>query len=238
MEARDLAGSRIVLVSIAVAVVFIVRPVLAQEASTSAPVDNSSTSTEPVPTDSASLMGTTTTELTPADSSTTPAATAAPAQDTSTSQPAPEQPPAGLTKVNIIGTKYMDYFTDGTNIIPFPGDPKIDAHLSEKDAPIPTHQGLTWVHTTGQYLYDTQSGDLEVGQYAVQPNGSYIQNAQPFVSSTSTPATVESSATPSSEATGSGPAQEGSSTASVVQSGSSTPDTSPSSSPATTTPQP
>src|SRR5262249_43583334 len=84
---------------------------------------------------------------------------------------------------------YIDYFTDGTTVTSYPGDPAIDSHLSEANAPIPTHEGLTWVHTTGQNLYDTTSGDLEVGQYAVQPNGSYIQNASPFVSSTSTPAT-------------------------------------------------
>jgi len=93
-----------------------------------------------------------------------------------------------MALVHIIGTKYTDYFTDGTNITAFPGDPQIDAHLSERDAPIPTHQGLTWDHTTGGYLYDTASGDLEIGDYAVQPNGSYIQNAPPFVSSTSTSA--------------------------------------------------
>jgi hypothetical protein len=101
-----------------------------------------------------------------------------------------ETPPAGMTEVHIIGTKYTDYFTDGTTVTSYPGDPDIDSHLSEPNAPIPTHEGLTWVHTSGQNLYDTPSGDLEVGQYAVQPDGSYIQNAPPslpFVSSTSTP---------------------------------------------------
>jgi hypothetical protein len=60
---------------------------------------------------------------------------------------------------------------------------------------------MTWVHTTGGYLYDTASGDLDVGDYAVQPNGSNIVNAPPFVSSTSTPATIDSPASDSSQTT-------------------------------------
>jgi hypothetical protein len=122
------------------------------------------------------------TESTPTDTS--PSAAATPSVSVAPSEP----PPQGLTLVHIIGTKYIDYFTDGTSVTSYPGDPDIDAHLSEKDAPIPTHTGLTWDHTTGQYLYDTPSGDLEVGDYATQPNGTYIENAPPFVSSTSTPA--------------------------------------------------
>jgi len=88
--------------------------------------------------------------------------------------------------VHIIGTKYIDYFTDGSTTIAVPGDPKIDGNLDKPNAPIPTNAGMTWVHTTGQDLYDTPSGDLEVGDYAVQADGSYIQHAPPFVSSTST----------------------------------------------------
>jgi hypothetical protein len=87
-----------------------------------------------------------------------------------------------------VGTKYIDYFTDGKTVTAFPGDPAIDSNFDKPNAPIPTHAGLTWDHTTGGYLYDTPSGDLEVGDYAVQPSGSYIENAPPFVSSTSTPA--------------------------------------------------
>jgi hypothetical protein len=59
--------------------------------------------------------------------------------------------------------------------------------LGKRDAPIPIHEGLTWVHTVGQNLYDTPSGDLEVGDYAVEANGDYVENSPPFVSSTSTP---------------------------------------------------
>ena len=85
-------------------------------------------------------------------------------------------PPEGLTEVHIIGKKYIDYFTDGTTVTSYPGDPEIDSHLAEKDAPIPTHEGLTWKYTIGGgYIYDTVSGDLEVGQYAVLPDGSYIE---------------------------------------------------------------
>jgi hypothetical protein len=99
-------------------------------------------------------------------------------------EPAPED----LTEVHIIGTKYIDYFTDGTTVTEYPGDPTMDSNFDKPDAPIPTHEGLAWVHTIGRNLYDTPSGDLEVGQYALQSTGTYIVNALPFVSSTSTPA--------------------------------------------------
>jgi len=105
-----------------------------------------------------------------------------------------EAAPAGLTEVHIIGTKYIDYFTDGSTTIPVPGDPVIDGHLSDPGAPLPTHEGMTWVHTTGRSLYDTPSGDLEVGDYAVQADGSYIENAPPLVSSTSTPTQLTTTA--------------------------------------------
>jgi hypothetical protein len=102
----------------------------------------------------------------------------------------PDRYARGLT---IVGTKYTDYFTDGTTTVSFAGNPAIDGNLNKPNAKIPSHEGLTWVHTTGGYLYDTPSGDLEIGDYALQPSGPYIQNAPPFVSSTSTPATTASS---------------------------------------------
>jgi hypothetical protein len=114
--------------------------------------------------------------------------------------PPKEAPPAGMAKVHIIGMKYTDYFTDGTTTFAFPGDPTIDSRFDVPNAPIPTHEGLTWVHTTGGYLYDTPSGDLEVGDYAVLRNGLNIVNAPPFVSSTSTPAQIASSTTSSAAA--------------------------------------
>jgi hypothetical protein len=55
------------------------------------------------------------------------------------------------------------------------------------------------VHTTGSYLYDTESGDLEVGQYAAQSDSSYIEKPYPFISSTSTPEALNDS-TPISDA--------------------------------------
>jgi hypothetical protein len=146
---------------------------------------------------SSSAIDSTTTPLVPeASTSSTPIADAAsstpasaPANDSasttvatsssSTSAPGIEPPPKGLTKVQIIGTKYIDYFTDGTTTFAFPGDPAIDSHFNVPNAPTPTHEGLTWVHTTGQHLYDTPSGDLEVGEYAVQADNSYIASLRP-----------------------------------------------------------
>jgi hypothetical protein len=83
----------------------------------------------------------------------------------------------GLTLVHLIGIKYTDYFTDGTNTFAFPGDPAIDSKFNQPNAPIPTHPGLTWVQSTSGPLYDTPSGDLEVGDYVVQPDGSVVTNA-------------------------------------------------------------
>ena len=132
----------------------------------------------------------TSTALTPAEStSTTTSADATPsvAQDTPSTPPANENAPTGLKLVHIIGTKYVDSFTDGTTVTSYPGDADIDANLSEPNASIPTHEGLTWVQTTTQYLYDTPSGDLDMGDYAVQPTGTYVANPYPVVSSTSSP---------------------------------------------------
>src|SRR5258708_32768004 len=95
----------------------------------------------------------------------------------STSTPAASAPivaGAGPTLVHIIGTKYTDYFTDGKTVTAFPGDPAIDSHFNVPNAPIPAHEGMTWNGTTGGYLYDTPSGDLEINDYAKQSDGSYI----------------------------------------------------------------
>jgi hypothetical protein len=109
---------------------------------------------------------------------------------------APIEPtPVGLKEVHIIGMRYTDYFTDGSTTIAVPGDPAVDSNFDKPDAPIPAHEGMTWVHTTGGWLYDTPSGDLELGDYALQPGGTYIENASPFVSSTSTPAEITASGT-------------------------------------------
>jgi len=158
---------------------------------TTTPEVLASTSTAPIGNDASSTAASAST--TDTSSSTTTAATSTPA----TSAPAGGLPPKGLTIVHIIGTKYIDYFTDGTAVTSYPGDPTIDGNLDKRNAPIPTHPGLTWDHTSGYSLYDTPSGDLDVGDYAVQQDGSYIENAPPFVSSTSTPAVSSPTDSPS-----------------------------------------
>jgi hypothetical protein len=209
-------------IALAVAAFLIVSPVLAQEdPSSTASVGDSSTTTEPTSGEFTSAQSdTVTSEATTSgsstdaviettetlsgkstseaddsssaiDTSTTPAADSA--TDTSGSATTAEQPPAGLTEVHIIGTKYIDYFTDGTTVASYPGDPEIDSHFSEPNAPIPTREGLTWLRTIGDNLYDTPSGDLEVGQYALQSDGSYVENTPLFVSSTSSPAVLGNS---------------------------------------------
>jgi hypothetical protein len=81
-----------------------------------------------------------------------------------------------LKLVHVVGTKYIDYFTDGTKTYSYSGDPKVDANLNKPNAPIPSHSGLTWVSTSGMEAYDTASGDLEVGDYAQEADGSFITN--------------------------------------------------------------
>jgi len=108
--------------------------------------------------------------------------------------------PPGFTEVHIIGTKYIDYFTDGSTTIAVPGDPKVDNNLDKPNAATPVHAGMRWVQTTGQNRYDTPNGDLEEGDYALDRDGSYVQHAPPFVSSTSTPAQLTTSARTGAEA--------------------------------------
>jgi hypothetical protein len=128
---------------------------------------------------SSGAVATSSTDTTPATDATTSTSTetvaietitAATDSTTTTSDSvAPtEPPPQGLSEVHIIGTKYTDYFTDGSTITSYPGDPIVDSNLDKPDAPIPTHEGLTWGHTDGHQLYDTPSGDLDVGDYALQ----------------------------------------------------------------------
>jgi hypothetical protein len=193
------AGLGVLVVAVAIGFM-IARPALAQvEASfTSSDTAASTTMSDPTTatasTDAATTTNTATDTTTGATTTTTdaPATTVksniAPESSPQTTDASTEPPPAGLTLAHIIGTKYVDYFTDGATTTSYPGDADIDSHLGEEDAPIPTHAGLTWVHTTGQYLYDTPSGDLDVGDYALQSDGSYIENPTPFISSTSTPA--------------------------------------------------
>jgi hypothetical protein len=162
------------------------------DATSSAPVDAATSSAADAGESGVTAVApeSTSTALTPAEStSTTTSADATPsvAQDTTSTPPANQNAPTGLKLVHIIGTKYVDSFTDGTTVTSYPGDADIDANLGKPNASIPTHDGLTWVQTTTQYLYDTPSGDLDMGDYAVQPIGTYVANPYPVVSSTSSP---------------------------------------------------
>ncbi len=101
---------------------------------------------------------------------TTTAATSLPVTQAPTAQP------TSLKLVHVVGTKYVDYFTDGIKTYSFPGDSKIDGNLNKPNAPIPSHAGLKWVSTSGMEAYDTSSGDLELSDYAQEADGSYISN--------------------------------------------------------------
>jgi hypothetical protein len=102
-----------------------------------------------------------------------------PDQSQAQSQPSNGAKPT-LKLVHIVGTKYIDYFTDGTKTYSFPGNPDIDSNLNKPNAPIPTHGNLQWVSTSGMEAYDTPSGDLEVGDYAQEADGSYISNVPAY----------------------------------------------------------
>ena len=78
-----------------------------------------------------------------------------------------------MTLVHVSGTAYVDYFSNGSGTVSYPGDPVIDAKLNTPGAPVPTHAGLTWVATKGVPTYDTPSGTLEVGDFVQNPDGSY-----------------------------------------------------------------
>jgi hypothetical protein len=169
----------IVLITLALAVVgfLIVRPALAQEDASSTDAASPGEVETTIPTTTADTIpdtgGNVTSDQTTSASTSGDSNQAVPTADAQSSSAAttnatssvaavePLEPaPEGLTEVHIIGTKYIDYFTDGSTTVAYPGDPNIDAYLAEKDAPIPSHESLTWVHTTGGYLYDTPSGDL------------------------------------------------------------------------------
>jgi hypothetical protein len=136
------------------------------------------------------VSDTTTVSSTPTSASTTPATDASstsvapPAQtqtpDQSRAQAQPSSSKPTLKLVQVVGTKYVDYFTDGTKTYSFPGNPDIDSNLNKPNAPIPSHAGLTWVSTSGMEAYDTPSGDLEVGDYAQEADGSFITNVPAY----------------------------------------------------------
>lgn len=116
------------------------------------------------------------------------------ASSTTPELPAPvSQPPVAtetpLKLVRVTGTKYVDYCSDGTKTIEVPGDPAIDANLHLPDAQTPTcPDGMTWDHTSGMDAFDTETGELEVGSYAKQADGSYVARypATEYADATST----------------------------------------------------
>jgi len=110
-------------------------------------------------------------------SPTQPAQAQAPAQSQAQSQPSSKPT---LKLIHLVGTKYIDYFTDGTKTYSFPGNPDIDSNLNKPNAPIPSHGNLKWVSTSGMDAYDTPSGDLEIGDYAQQADGTFITNVPAY----------------------------------------------------------
>jgi hypothetical protein len=139
---------------------------------TSTASDTSTAATSPT-----SASSTTSTTDASSTSVTPPAQTQAPAQTQTQAQPSSK--PA-LKLVHVVGTKYVDYFTDGTKTYSFPGNLDIDANLNKPNAPIPTHGNLKWVSTSGMEAYDTPSSDLEVGDYAQEADGSYVSNVPAY----------------------------------------------------------
>jgi hypothetical protein len=140
--------------------------------------DATSTVSDTTTASTSSTSASSTTSATDASSTspTPPAQTQAPAQ----SQPQAQPSKPALKLVHVVGTKYIDYFTDGTKTYSFPGNPDIDSNLNKPNAPIPTHGNLTWVSTSGMEAYDTPSGDLDVGDYAQEADGSYISNVPAY----------------------------------------------------------
>jgi hypothetical protein len=162
---------------------------------TSTASDTTTASTSP---SSASSTTPTTDEITP------PAQTQAPAQGQAQAQPSGSKPTLEL--VHVVGSKFIDYFTDGSKTYSFPGNPDIDSNLNKPNAPIPTHGNLTWVSTSGMDAYDTPSGDLEVGDYAQEADGSYISKVPAYTytdatSSVPIPAHIATSKTDPTAAT-------------------------------------
>ena len=94
-----------------------------------------------------------------ADASSSAATTStitAPVSTSTVTPPAAKTAPSSLKLVHIIGTKFIDYCTDGTKVTAYPGDPSIDAHFNIPDAPTPKcPAGQKWDHTSGMDKYDS-----------------------------------------------------------------------------------
>jgi hypothetical protein len=165
------------------------------------------TTTDATTTESAPAAETTSSATTASRTPTTDASSTSVAQTPNQSQAqSPSSGKSALKLVHVVGTKYIDYFTDGTKTYSFPGNPDIDSNLNKPNAPIPSHAGLTWVSTSGMDAYDTPSGDLETGDYAQEADGSYISNVPSYTytdatSSVPIPAHIATSKTDPTTAT-------------------------------------
>ena len=146
---------------------------------TAATTDATSTASDTTTASSTSTSASSATSTADASSTsvTPPAQTHAPAQSQAQS---PSSSQSSLKLVHVVGSKYVDYFTDGTKTYSFPGNLDIDSNLNKPNAPIPSHGNLEWVSTSGIEAYDTPSGDLEVGDYAQETDGSYISNVPAY----------------------------------------------------------
>jgi hypothetical protein len=104
--------------------------------------DATSTASDTTTASSSPTSASSTTPATDASSTSVTAAAApqAPAQTQAQAQPRSGKPTLKL--VHVFGTKYIDYFTDGTKTYSFPGNPDIDSNLNKPNAPIPTHGNL------------------------------------------------------------------------------------------------
>jgi hypothetical protein len=146
---------------------------------TATTTDATTTESAPAAETMSSATSASTTPTTDASSTSVapPAQTQAPAQNQAQS---PSSGRSSLKLVHVIGTKYIDYFTDGSKTYSFPGNSDIDSNLNKPNAPIPSHGSLEWVSTSGMEAYDTPSGDLESGDYAQESDGSYISNVPAY----------------------------------------------------------
>ena len=156
---------------------------------TATTTDATSTASDTTTASTSATSADSTTSATDASSTpaTPPAQIQTPDQRQAQSQPSNGAKPT-LKLVHVVGTKYIDYFTDGSKTYSFPGNSDIDSNLNKPNAPIPTHGNLQWVSTSGMEAYDTPSGELESGDYAQEADGSYISNvpAYTYTDATST----------------------------------------------------
>jgi len=135
------ASASILIVSVLAVGLIVAKPALAQVDATS--TETVAPSSEPAtPVDAISdTSSNTETVVATEESISRDGETAAPsdaASPTESSSATPTEPrPEGLTEVQIIGIKYIDYFTDGVTEYSFPGDSEIHAHIAEKNAPSP-----------------------------------------------------------------------------------------------------